>query len=200
MRNFLIAGALSTLIAALPATAQQTAPNAAPNAAQATAAALPQSRADAQPNQTYEIATHGDWSLRCIRLEQVAFDPCEIQQTLLNPEGNPTADFSLFPVDNPELTAGATVITPLETLLTRRVSFSADGGEAVTYPFQFCNRQGCIAQLGLNEAEIARMRSGSNGEIAIYPMVAPDNRISLTVSLSGFTAAYNELMALPRPQ
>lgn len=200
MRKFLIAGALAALTAALPATAQQTAPNAAPNAAPNPVPSLPTQRADARPGQPYLVETHGDWTLRCIRVETAAFDPCEIHQVVLNSGGAPTAEFSLFPLQDATMAAGGTIITPLETLLTRGLAFSTDGGTPLNYPFQFCNRQGCVAQLGLSAAEIDAMRAGAAGSISIYPAVSPDQRVDLPVSLKGFTKAMEALLLLPLPQ
>ena len=39
-----------------------------------------------------------------------------------------------------EAVAGATVLTPLETLLTQMVTLTIDGGKAKRYPFTWCDQ------------------------------------------------------------
>ena len=155
--------------------------------------ALPRSRADAQPGQAYQLGSFGDWEVRCLRVETEEGDPCEMHQILRGPQGNATAEINLFLLDRDDVPAGATIVTPLETLLPRGLRFSIDGGEAKTFPFQLCNRQGCVAQVGFTADELASMRSGTRAELVIHPAAAPDTALPLTVSLSGFTAAQEAL-------
>lgn len=155
--------------------------------------ALPLSRADAQPGQAYQLGSYGDWEVRCLRLESAEGDPCEMHQLLRGPEGNATAEINLFLLDRDDVPAGATIVTPLETLLPRGLRVSIDGDEAKTYPFQLCNRQGCVAQIGFTPDELAAMRAGTRAEVVIHPAAAPDTPVPLTVSLSGFTAAQEAL-------
>lgn len=155
--------------------------------------ALPQSRAAAQPGQAYLLGNFEAWEVRCLRVEDAATDPCEMHQLLRGPEGNATAEINLFLLNRDDVPAGATIVTPLETLLTQGLRFGVDGGEAKAYPFQLCNRQGCVAQVGFTPDEIAAMKAGSQGEVTIRPAAAPDTPVRLTVSLAGFTAAHEAL-------
>lgn len=195
MQSLKLACALVLALAAAPVAAQQSAPNAAPNAA---GPAVPTSRVDAAPGQTYRIAEHGDWNLQCVRLENVAFDPCEIHQVLFNEDGAPTAEISLFPVERDGVAAGANMMTPLETLLPRGLTLEVPGQEAIVYNFLFCNRQGCVVQTALNDEQVASMRAGDAAKVTLFPAAAPKTPVELSVSLSGFTAAYKALMDLPR--
>lgn len=154
---------------------------------------LPRSRADAQPGQAYQLGRFGDWDVRCLRVEAAEGDPCEMHQLLRGPEGNATAEINLFLLDRDDVPAGATIVTPLETLLPRGLRFSVDGGEAKTYPFQLCNRQGCVAQIGFTADEVATMRAGTRADVVIHPAAAPDTAVPLSISLSGFTAAEETL-------
>ncbi|PWR04645.1 invasion associated locus B family protein [Meridianimarinicoccus roseus] len=154
------------------------------------------SRADAQLGQPYNLGTFEDWSVRCVRAEDERQDPCEMNQLLTSADGNPTAEINLFTVGQTEVEAGATVITPLETLLPRGLRMSVDGGEARSYPFQLCTRQGCVAQIGLRPGEVEALKAGSTAVLTIFPAAAPDTPVELTVSLAGFTAAYT-MLSLP---
>lgn len=173
-------------IAALPVFAQQGSPQIAP------------SRADAQRGAPYALGTYQDWSVRCVKADDAANDPCQMTQRLLSEDGSPTAEFSVFTVpNNPQAVAAATIVTPLETLLTRGVSISVDGGESREDPFQFCNRQGCIAQIGFTQAEVDAMKGGSMALLQIFPVAAPETPVNLDVSLAGFTTAYETMSGLP---
>ncbi len=149
----------------------------------------------------YVSEEHGDWDIRCIRTEEPGNDPCQLYQLLNGEDGNPVAEFALFPLPTPqgEAIAGGTIITPLETMLTQAVTLTIDGANARRYPFTFCNQTGCFARVGFSQADIDSFKRGATAAISIVPVVAPDQRINLTVSLAGFTAGYDALLALNPP-
>ena len=93
----------------------------------------------AEIGKTYKVSEHGDWELRCIKAPEGTKDPCQLYQLLEDQQGNSVAEINLFSLpDGDELTAGATIVTPLETLLTQNVLLSVDGGKPKVYPFTFC--------------------------------------------------------------
>lgn len=155
--------------------------------------AIPQSRAAAEPGQAYQLGSFNAWNVRCLRVENGESDPCEMHQLLRGPDGNATAEINLFLLDRNDVPAGATIVTPLETLLTQGLRLSVDGGEGKVYPFQLCNRQGCVAQVGFTPAEIDAMKGGMQAQVTIRPAAAPDTPVRLAVSLAGFTAAHEAL-------
>lgn len=140
---------------------------------------------------TYVAEMFGDWAMRCVRTEN-AQDPCQLYQLLMDQNGNSVAEFSLFPLpEGQQAAAGASIITPLETLLTRQLTLSTDGGSAKRYPFTFCTQLGCVSRIAFLPEEIEAFRKGKEATISIVPAAAPDQEVLLTVSLSGFTAGYN---------
>lgn len=146
-----------------------------------------------QQGQTYTAETHGSWELRCVRNNEGA-DPCQLYQLLADPEGNSVAEMSIFPVpEGQPAEAGATIITPLETLLTEQITIVVDADPAKRYPFSFCTRGGCIARIGLTGDDLAAMRRGSAGKLRIVPAAAPDKEVVVGISLNGFTAGFNAL-------
>lgn len=137
-----------------------------------------------------------DWEIRCIKTED-GRDPCQLYQLLDDGQGNPVAEINVFPIfgdDGPVV--GATVITPLETLLTQQLGLSVDGGAQRKYPFSWCSPIGCFSRMGFTEAEVQQFRAGNQANLVIVPVAAPDQRISLSVSLSGFTAGLAELTTM----
>ncbi len=143
------------------------------------------------PGSVYIDAEFTDWQLRCVRAE-AGIDPCQLYQLLNDGNGNPLAEINVFPLLGQEAAAGATVVTPLETLLTENLRMSVDGGAAKVYPFSWCAQVGCFARIGLSNDDIASFRRGNVARLSIVPVVAPEQRVNLEVSLSGFTAAFDE--------
>lgn len=140
---------------------------------------------------TYTAASFGEWEQRCIKTEDGA-DPCQLYQLLKDAEGNAVAEISIFGLPaGQKAAAGATIIAPLETLLTEDVTMSVDNGQARKYPFSWCSNIGCISRVGFTQAEIDGFKKGNAAVLSIVPVVAPDQKVELKVSLSGFTAGYD---------
>lgn len=141
----------------------------------------------------YVKSTHTDWMLRCIRAAQ-GQDPCELYQLMKDGEGNSVAEITLIPLKNSDVAAGATIIAPLETDLIRGLGFAVDSGKAQQYPFSFCAPVGCVARIGFAEPELAKLKGGNKAKLSLMPFGGdPKNPVQLDLSLSGFTAAFNEL-------
>ncbi len=144
-----------------------------------------------QVGEPYEREVFGDWALRCIKAEEGARDPCNLYQLLINEDGIAVAEFNLFPLpEGQRAAAGATVVVPLETLLTEQLTIAVDGANARRYPFTFCNRAGCVARIGFTQAEIDQFKRGSTATVRLVPAAAPEAEVVLDVSLTGFTAGF----------
>lgn len=145
--------------------------------------------------ETYIAETHGDWEIRCIRAEEGLPEPCQLYQLLRDSAGGPVAEFNIFDLpDDGALVAGATIVTPLDTLLTAGLGLRVDQGPWSEYPFSFCQPIGCFAQIGLTEENLGAMRRGSVANVAMVPLPAPDQIVQLEASLRGFTAGFAALM------
>ncbi len=175
-----------------PAPSAEDAPEAQPDAVPGLDMGEPVDGASAEPQlgQPYIREEFGDWSLRCLRTESEA-DPCQLYQLLLDEEGNAVAEISLFPLpEGAQAIAGAEIVAPLMTLLTEELTLSVDDTAARRYPFSYCNPAGCVARVGFTAEEIEQLRRGAAGQLSIVPAVAPDETVTLNISLSGFTAGY----------
>jgi len=182
------------LAAGLPAAAQETTPP----APAADAAAEPAATGDAAATaaapddmgKPYVAEKFGDWDLRCIRTEDGA-DPCQLYQLLKEKNsGNPVSEITLvnLPADS-KVAVGATIITPLETLLLEQLSFAIDTGKPVAYPFSFCTQMGCVARLGLTAEEVEKLKKGKSATVTVVPVANPNAKVTVEVSLNGFTKA-----------
>ncbi len=170
------------------------APAAAPEAPAAdTAAPAAEAPAADGPGTTYIAETIGDWGIQCVRTES-GNDPCQMYQLLKDADGNSVADISMFALPKGgKAVAGATIMTPLETLLTQNVVLKVDSSEPRVYPFTFCAQVGCFSRIGLTAEELAAYKKGNKVQLTVVPMVAPDKKVQLDISLKGFTAAYDKV-------
>jgi len=149
-----------------------------------------------QPGQPYIREVFTDWALRCIRAPEGP-DPCQLYQLLNDTDGTSVAEVSIVPLPpGNDAVAGAVVVVPLETQLTEGLGISIDGSEPRRVPFDFCNRAGCVARFGMVAEQIDQMKRGAAGTITIVPALAPDQRVELSMSLSGFTNGYNATTTL----
>lgn len=147
------------------------------------------------PGTTYIQANFDAWEQRCVRTVDGA-DPCQLYQLLKDTQGNAVAEFSMFNLPaGGQAAAGATVIVPLETLLTENLLLAVDGGKAKIYPFTFCSTIGCVARIGFTAAEVEQFKKGAKAVVTIVPVVAPDQKVTVELSLKGFTAGYTAVSA-----
>ncbi len=147
-------------------------------------------QADAEVGQTYIVANFDKWEQRCVKAADGG-DPCQLYQLLLDAEGNSVAEISVFDLPNGgQAAAGATFVAPLETLLTANLRISVDTGKERIYPFAFCTKGGCVARLGFTADELAGFKKGVKAVLTIVPAAAPDQKVTLDLTLKGFTAGY----------
>jgi invasion protein IalB len=146
---------------------------------------------------TYVAAAFEAWEQRCVRTE-TGIDPCQLYMLLKDADGNNVGEFTMFGLpegaEGPAV-AGATFIAPLETLLTTGMAVQVDADKPKAYPFTFCTQIGCVARLGFSAEDVASMKKGANMTITIVPFVAPDEKVTLTMSLKGFTAGLEAVNA-----
>lgn len=207
LTRILAAAAVAALVApALHAQEATPAPEAAAPAADAAAAdglAMGQTQNDGVGS-TYTKAEFEQWQQRCVK-QADGNDPCQLYQLLKDQDGTSVAEFNMFSLpEGGEAAAGATVIVPLETLLTAGMRFGIDDAEPKIYPFTFCAQIGCVARIGFTADELAKFKKGAKGVLTIVPAVNPKATVVLDVSLKGFTAGFDAVKAandaLPKKQ
>jgi invasion protein IalB len=202
LTSLALGAALLAALAAHPArlTAQETTPPVATGTDAATGTAEPATDPAAPslgtpvsegPGSEYTKASFDAWDLRCIR-SQDGKDPCQLYQLLKDAQGGGVAEISMIPLPaGGKAVAGATIVTPLETLLTEQVTLGLDTAEPKKYPFTFCTAVGCVARVGFTADEIAAFKKGAKAVMTIVPLAAPDQKVKLEISLKGFTAGFD---------
>ena len=145
-----------------------------------------------EPGEIYLAGNKGDWNVRCVTANPGEIDKCEIQQLLFLNENSPIADISIFKLPEGErAVAAANVMVPLETLLTKKFRFAFSEEAVKEFPYSFCNQNGCLVRMGLLEEDIEAMKKGSSSELSITHISSPEASINLSLSLNGFTAAFD---------
>lgn len=162
--------------------------------AQTAEGAAPAEGQAAEVPQAYLAATHGDWQVICQPLDP-ELETCEMYQLLIDEQQQPTAEISIAALPfGAEFVAGGTVTTPLETFLPTGLGFRIGDDENIRLEqYRVCTVVGCVVRMGFSGEEVDRMKSGSSASFIITPFVAVDQPVSVTMSLSGFTAAFDDV-------
>lgn len=150
-----------------------------------------------QVGETFVRETTGDWQIRCVKAPEGRADSCNMYQLLVDGQGNQVAEVNLFRLPaGSRAQAGATIVVPLETLLPQQLTLSVDGGSARQYPYTFCNAAGCVSRVGFTAPEVNQFKAGNSAQLRVVPAAAPDQEVLLTMSLTGFTAAFDSIEAV----
>ncbi|MEJ6394512.1 invasion associated locus B family protein [Gymnodinialimonas sp. 2305UL16-5] len=169
--------------------------------AQDESTALP-GRADVEPGEPYVDETFRDWQIRCIRSQEDDIpERCEMFQLLEEENGNPVAEFRISVAIEPseDVVANATIVTPLDTLLSPGLQLQIDDGQPAVVPYAFCQQIGCFVQLSLSADDINAFQNGGDAPVTLVALVRGPNGqmggapVPTNASLRGFTAAYENL-------
>ncbi|MEO0914163.1 MAG: invasion associated locus B family protein [Pseudomonadota bacterium] len=170
---------------------EDTAPEApADDAAAAPSEPAAAEEAPAEPEIVTEV--FGDWEKRCTADQS----RCFMYQLARDESGNPVAEITIVALpDGEQAAAGATIVTPLGTLLTEGLVIQVDSGQARKYDFGWCTRSGCFARFGMEADYVNNLKRGNRAVMQLSSVSAPERPIGLSVSLAGFTAAFDALKA-----
>lgn len=198
LKNSIVAAVAVSFALALPVASQQDSPAGETEAAQETQAPQPGmdvlSLGEEVAPEPFVAEVFGDWEMRCVTTPEG--DNCTLFQLLQDQQGNNVAEVSLFGLPaGQQAAAGATIITPLETLLTQQITLQVDAAQARRYPFSWCSQIGCFARVGFTEAEVNEFKRGARATMTIVPAAAPDQQVQLNLSLIGFTAGFDAVNA-----
>jgi len=135
--------------------------------------------------------TYGAWEVAC------QSNDCAMAQIGKDNEGTPILEMVVRSLPEPLESDGRTAvavidfITPLGVVLISGLEISIDGGQGEGAPFQICTEQGCLVREPVDDGLITRLKRGNNAKISI--VAANQGEVNATISLSGFTKAYNSL-------
>ena len=150
------------------------------------------------PGQVYLRETHGAWEVRCIKAaedaEEGSKELCRLYQLLNDEQGIDVAEVNIQRLpEGGAAAAGVDFASPLGSLLSADVLMRIDSAKAKRYRYSRCDQYGCFARFGLTGKELTNLKKGSNAHLTIVAYSAPKTPIKLTMSLKGFTAAWNSV-------
>lgn len=160
-------------------------------------------RSEVEAGETFVAEIFRDWQIRCIRSEgDVTPDRCEMFQLLEEENGNPVAEFRIAAPLIPEegAIANATILTPLDTLLSPGLQLQIDDQEPAILPYAFCRPVGCFVQISLTEENMDLFQNGADALVVIFALTRDELGqiggvpVPTTASLRGFTAAFENLV------
>lgn len=148
-----------------------------------------------------EVVTgvHGDWLTRCYA--DAPQPNCALTQYVVA-EDRPGASLNVAVWRGLPEGDALQVIVPLGVALRRGVTMWIDpdaigaAEEAVrvgTIEFESCGADGCLAQVLLDAATLALLRSGSTAVFVFTMSAAPDEAVGIPISLAGFGEGFDAL-------
>ncbi len=144
--------------------------------------------------ENYFITQYDDWELVC---EKENRKTCVMAQIGNDNEGTPIMEMRIrkLPetreVEGKKIIAVADILTPLGVMLVPGVELQVDLGPVYAAPFQLCVETGCIVREPLAEQTVKAFKAGSKATISL--IAATQGEVRATLSLRGFTRAYNSL-------
>lgn len=155
--------------------------------------ALAQTTAPAQqegtsPDGARTVATHADWTVRCGPNPQTQTEVCYMVQRITSKEtGRGVLQLAIGKF-GPEKRNLALITLPLGVRLPPGLAVEVTGKERRKLPFERCLRNGCQAQLLIDDAVLSEFKAGVDGRILFYDLNGKPG--ALPFSLQGFTAAF----------
>ena len=144
--------------------------------------------------QPYIKETNKDWNLKCIT-PQNSIERCEANQLIVNNNKQPVAEISIFKLSNNQVAeAAATIVVPLETILSEGLILAIQDLEPKKYQFKFCNSLGCYSQIGLTKEEVEALKNKEQASIYLKHISSGDQQVIIPISLVGFMKTFSKVI------
>ena len=135
-----------------------------------------------------------NWTLKCIKPVN-SIERCEANQIIFNQKQQPVAEISIIKLPKGQVAAAAaTIIVPLETILSEGLVLAIQELEPKKYQFKFCNSLGCYSQIGLTDDEVEALKRKEEASIFLKHISSGDQQIVIPMSLDGFTKIFSNLI------
>ena len=140
-----------------------------------------------QKTEPYIKERFENWSLKCIKPVN-SIERCEANQIIFNQKQQPVAEISIIKLPKGQVAAAAaTIIVPLETILSEGLVLAIQELDPKKYQFKFCNSLGCYSQIGLTDDEVEALKRKEKASIFLKHIVIP-------MSLDGFTKTFSNVV------
>ena len=146
-----------------------------------------------QKTEPYIKERFENWSLKCIKTVN-SIERCEANQIIFNQKQQPVAEISIIKLPKGQIAAAAaTIIVPLETILSEGLVLAIQELEPKKYQFKFCNSLGCYSQIGLTDDEVEALKRKEKASIFLKHISSGDQQIVIPMSLDGFTKTFSNV-------
>jgi invasion protein IalB len=147
-----------------------------------------------QKTEPYIKERFENWSLKCIKPVN-SIERCEAKQIIFNQKQQPVAEISIIKLPEGQVAAAAaTIIVPLETILSEGLVLAIQELEPKKYQFKFCNSLGCYSQIGLTDDEVEALKRKEKASIFLKHISSGDQQIVIPMSLDGFTKTFSNVV------
>ena len=147
-----------------------------------------------QKTEPYIKERFENWSLKCIKPVN-SIERCEANQIIFNQKQQPVAEISIIKLPKGQVAAAAaTIIVPLETILSEGLVLAIQELEPKKYQFKFCNSLGCYSQIGLTDEEVEALKRKEKASIFLKHISSGNQQIVLPMSLDGFTKTFSNVI------
>ena len=147
-----------------------------------------------QKTEPYIKERFENWTLKCIKPVN-SIERCEANQIIFNQKQQPVAEISIIKLPKGQVAAAAaTIIVPLETILSEGLVLAIQELEPKKYQFKFCNSLGCYSQIGLTDNEVEALKKRKKASIFLKHISSGDQQIVIPMSLDGFTKTFSNVI------
>ena len=147
-----------------------------------------------QKTEPYIKERFENWTLKCIKSVN-SVERCEANQIIFNQKKQPVAEISIIKLPKGQVAAAAaTIIVPLETILSEGLVLAIQELEPKKYQFKFCNSLGCYSQIGLTDNEVDALKRKEKASIFLKHISSGDQQIVIPMSLDGFTKTFSNVI------
>jgi len=134
--------------------------------------------------------TYKDWTVVCDTPAQLGREICLIvQQKNMKGSNEPFIRVEIgYSPQNGEPLLLATISTSLGLTLAQGLEIQVDEREAVRFAFGSCIANGCVVAVNLTQEQVTSLKRGNEARFTFQD--TQGRRITVPISLSGFTAAF----------
>ena len=136
-------------------------------------------------------STHGDWELRCDTPPGAQSEQCVVMQ-FVTAEDRDNVGLTVIALKTADGQAQILrILAPLGVLLPRGLGLRIDNDDMGSAGFVRCLPNGCVAEVIMDAALIAKLSGGETATFVIFQ--TPEEGIGIPISLKGFGEGYQAL-------
>jgi invasion protein IalB len=140
-----------------------------------------------------------DWQMECTAADKAHASSCFVFQRIIMKDRKLVALTAAVIITKQQQQEKASAVlrfvAPFGVSLPPGLAFVVDSNPQIDLKYQVCVQKGCMADLPLDDAIVAKIKNGKTARVAYQ---APDQAEPYVIGLSlkGFTAAYDALQAM----